>query len=71
MANISEKAISILAENSNSGVSYLITTVHKIEILYQKGSNPISFLRQAAEFFSYSAVHFLIQNHSTTCRVKP
>ena len=28
MANISEKAISILAGNLNSGLSYLITTVH-------------------------------------------
>ena len=48
MASIWEKAISILAESLNSGVIYLITTVHKIEILFQKGSNPISFLRQAA-----------------------
>ena len=29
MANIGEKAISILAGNSNSGLSYLITTVLK------------------------------------------
>ena len=29
MANIGEKAISILARNLNSGRSYLITAVHK------------------------------------------
>ena len=37
MANIWEKAISILAGNLNSGCSYLITTVDQVEkILYLK-----------------------------------
>ena len=37
MANIGEKAISILAGNSNSGLSYLITTVTSIVIIQIQG----------------------------------
>ena len=36
MANISEKAISILAGNLNLGHSYLITTVEKHSVLRSK-----------------------------------
>ena len=33
MANVEEKAVSILAGNLNSGLSYLITTVQRAELL--------------------------------------
>ena len=37
MANIGEEGISILARNSNSGLSYLITTVTSIVIVQIQG----------------------------------
>ena len=45
MTNIGKKADSILAENSNSGLSYLITTVSKrMSFLCTKNSSTINIL---------------------------
>ena len=57
MANIWEKAITILAGDLNSGLSYLITAVQKKSLIWSKNANfklkfYFCFLFQALERFS-------------------
>ena len=68
MANIWEKAISILAGNLNSGLSYLFTTVHKImQTQFQTHFGPIVSLR--GRFSSVFCVKFglLARRFSQKC----
>ena len=51
MADIGEKAISNLAGNLNSGLSYLITAVHMHGLLYLDGRNSQKYLHQDQAYF--------------------
>ena len=67
MANISEKDISILAGNLNSGLSYLITTVTQVykakPDLYGLGKSRSKKSRSLFSHISTSLKFFNTQNH--------
>ena len=75
MTNIGEKAISILAENWNSGLSYLITTVSKrMSFLCTKNSSTINILlpdlicwgREFSQVWAYYETFFYSSRTSDT-----